>query len=337
MKYNDIDFNNKNILITGGAGFIGSNLAFYFQDSFPDAKLVIFDCFRSEERFSNGNLKSFGHYKNLIGFHGDIICGDLNSSMDLAHLKNYNFDYIFHEAAISDTRVYDQEVIMQTNVNSFYAILDMTKEMNATLVYASSAATYGSQPSPQRVGTEGPENPYGFSKYAMDQIAYRYMKENPEMTIVGLKYFNVYGAREFFKDKTASTVIQFGHQILAGKTPRLFEGSDKIVRDFVYIKDVIQANIKACAAKENGVFNVGTGKPRSFQDIADILQKELGTDYGTEYFPNPFSGYQMHTQAEISTSRDILGYTPEWELEEGIRDYLPEIIRMYEEEVKTTV
>jgi len=186
----------------------------------------------------------------------------------------------------------------------------------------------------QTVGKESPENPYGFSKYAMDQIAYRTIKENPEMTIVGLKYFNVYGAREFFKDKTASTVIQFGHQILSGKAPRLFEGSDKIVRDFVYIKDVIQANIKACAAKKSGVYNVGTGKPRSFQDIADILQKELGTDYGTEYFPNPFTGYQMHTQAEVATSKEYLDYAPQWELEEGIKDYIGEIKRMYDEEVK---
>ena len=334
MKYNDIDFNNKTILITGAAGFIGSNLAFYFQNNFPDAHIVIFDCFRSEETFSNGNLKSFGHYKNLIGFHGDIICGDLNSNQDLQNLReSYGFDYIFHEAAISDTRVYDQEIIMQTNVNSFYTILEMAKEMHAVLVYASSAATYGSQPSPQTVGIEGPENPYGFSKYAMDQIAYRYMKENLEMSIVGLKYFNVYGAREFFKDKTASTVIQFGHQILAGKTPRLFKGSDEIVRDFVYIKDVIQANIKACAPKKSGVYNVGTSKPRSFQDIADILQKELGTDYGTEYFPNPFTGYQMHTQANISTSTENLGYLPEWELEEGIKDYIEDIKKMYEEEV----
>jgi len=334
MKYNDIDFNNKTILITGGAGFIGSNLAFYFQEYFPSAHIVVFDIFRSEATFSNGNLKSFGHYKNLIGFHGDIICGDLNSQEDMAQLDVYNFDYIFHEAAISDTRVYDQEIIMQTNVNSFYKILEMAKKSNASLVYASSAATYGSQPSPQTVGKEGPENPYGFSKYAMDQIAYRYMRENPEMNIVGLKYFNVYGAREFFKDKTSSTVIQFGHQILAGKTPRLFEGSDEIVRDFVYIKDVLQANIKACNSKKSGVYNVGTSKPRSFQDIADILQKELGTDYGTEYFPNPFTGYQMHTQADISTSKAFLDYAPAWELEEGIKDYLSEIIRMYEEEVK---
>jgi ADP-L-glycero-D-manno-heptose 6-epimerase len=189
-------------------------------------------------------------------------------------------------------------------------------------------------PSPQTVGKENPENPYGFSKYAMDQIAYRYMRENSHMNIVGLKYFNVYGAREFFKDKTSSTVIQFGHQILAGKTPRLFEGSDQIVRDFVYIKDVIQANIKACSPKKSGVYNVGTAKPRSFQEIADILRKELKTDYGTEYFPNPFTGYQMHTQADILTSKEFLDYEPAWELEEGIKDYLSEIIRMYEEEVK---
>ncbi|MBA1420636.1 MAG: ADP-glyceromanno-heptose 6-epimerase [Epsilonproteobacteria bacterium] len=334
MIYNDIDFNHKTILITGGAGFIGSNLAFYFQEHFPDSKVVIFDIFRSEATFSNGNLQSFGHYKNLIGFHGDILCGNLNSEKDLALLDAYTFDYIFHEAAISDTRVYDQEIIMQTNVNSFYTILDKAKKDNAALIYASSAATYGSLPSPQTVGKESPENPYGFSKYAMDQIAYRYMDENQNMTIVGLKYFNVYGAREFFKDKTASTVIQFGHQILSGQAPRLFEGSDQIVRDFVYIKDVIQANIKACAAKKSGVYNVGTGKPRSFQDIADILQKELGTDYGTEYFPNPFTGYQMHTQAEVAKSKEYLDYAPEWELEEGIKDYISEIKRMYDEEVK---
>jgi len=334
MIYNDINFNNKTILITGGAGFIGSNLAFYFQEYFPQAKVVIFDIFRSEATFSNGNLQSFGHYKNLIGFHGDILCGNLNNEKDLALLDAYSFDYIFHEAAISDTRVYDQEIVMQTNVNSFYTILEKAKKDDATLIYASSAATYGSLPSPQTVGTESPENPYGFSKYAMDQIAYRYMDENPHMTIVGLKYFNVYGAREFFKDKTASTVIQFGHQILSGKAPRLFEGSDKIVRDFVYIKDVIQANIKACTAKKSGVYNVGTGKPRSFQDIADILQKELATNYGTEYFPNPFTGYQMHTQAELSTSKEYLDYAPQWELEEGIKDYIREIKRMYDEEVK---
>ena len=329
MKYTETDFNNKTILITGGAGFIGSNLAFYFQNNYPNSHVVVFDCFRSEATFANGNLQSFGHYKNLIGFTGDVVCGNINSKSDLALLSDYKFDYIFHQAAISDTRVYDQEIVMQTNVNSFYDLLDKAKKDYSVMVYASSAATYGSLPSPQTVGKENPENPYGFSKYAMDQIAYRYSDDNPDMTIVGLKFFNVYGPREYYKAKTSSTVIQFGHQILDGKAPILFEGSDKILRDFINIEDVIQANIKACNPKQNGTYNVGTGNPRSFQDIADILQKELGTDLGTQYIPNPYNGYQMHTQADISTSQISLGFEPVVSLEEGIKAYIPDIKRLH--------
>jgi ADP-L-glycero-D-manno-heptose 6-epimerase len=333
MKYTKIDFNNKTILITGGAGFIGSNLAFHFQENYPDAHVVVFDCFRSDLTFKNGNLQSFGHYKNLIGFRGDVICGDINSKSDLALLQFYKFDYVFHQAAISDTRVYDQKLIMQTNVNSFYDILDKAKKDGAALVYASSAATYGSLASPQSVGHENPENPYGFSKYMMDQIGSRYSLENPDMTIVGLRYFNVYGSREYYKGKTSSMVIQLGHQILNGQTPRLFEGSDKIFRDFINIEDVMQANIKACSPKKNGIYNVGTGKPRSFQDIADILQRELGTNLDTDYIKNPHAGYQMNTQADITSSQENLYFDPVVTLEEGINAYLPEIKGLHGTEI----
>jgi ADP-L-glycero-D-manno-heptose 6-epimerase len=327
----NIDFNNKIILITGGAGFIGSNLAFYFQENYPLSNIVVFDCFRSEKYLSNGNLVSFGHYKNLIGFTGDIICGNINNKEDLDRLKEYKFDYIFHQAAISDTRVYDQEIVMQTNVNSFYDLLYKAKTDNAVIVYASSAATYGSQQSPQTVGKENPENPYGFSKYMMDIIAYRFADENPDMTIVGLKFFNVYGPREYFKGKTSSMVIQLGHQILDGKSPRLFENSSQISRDFIYIEDVIQANIKACTPKSNGTYNVGTGISRNFQEIADILQKELGTDLGTEYFPNPYNDYQMNTKADISSTKKNLDFEPKFSLEKGIKTYIPEIKRLHGE------
>ena len=329
MIYNDINFNHKTILITGGAGFIGSNLAFYFQENYPNSQVVVFDCFRSEATFANGNLQSFGHYKNLIGFTGDVICGNINNKADLALLDDYQFDYMFHQAAISDTRVYDQEIVMQTNVNSFYDLLEKAKKDDAVMVYASSAATYGSLPSPQTVGTENPENPYGFSKYMMDQIADRYSRENPNMTIVGLKFFNVYGPREYYKAKTSSMVIQLGHQILDGKAPKLFENSDQILRDFINIEDVVQANIKACNPKQNGTYNVGTSTPRSFQDIADILQTELNTDLGTEYITNPYDGYQMHTQADISTSQESLDFNPVVSLEEGIKAYIPEIKRLH--------
>ena len=124
-------------------------------------------------------------------------------------------------------------------------------------------------------------------------------------------------------------VIQLGHQILDGRMPRLFKGSDQIFRDFIYIDDVLQASIKACDPKQNGTYNVGTGISRSFQDIADILQKELGTKLGTEYFSNPYDGYQMHTQADIRASKVNLGFNPVVSLEEGIKTYIPEIKRLH--------
>ena len=335
MRYIENDLKDKIILITGGAGFIGSNLAFYFQKNHPDAKVVVLDSFRSGETLSNGNLKSFGHFKNLIGFKGEIISGDINDKDLLLDLEmNYKFDYIFHEAAISDTTAQEQDLMIKTNVNAYKDLLELALKHNANMIYASSAATYGNAESPQRVGREAPNNVYGFSKLSMDHLSRSYMKSN-SIKIVGLRYFNVYGANEYFKNSTASMVLQFGHQLLAGKNPRLFEGSDKILRDFIYIEDIIQANVKAMHPKKCGIYNVGTGKARSFQDIVNILQKELGTSLKCEYIPNPFIGsYQFHTEANIETTKELLGYTPRYEMEDGIAAYVDEIKRVYEEEVK---
>jgi len=334
MKYTDVFLDDKTILITGGAGFIGSNLAFYFQNNHPDAKVVVLDIFRSGKTFENGNLKSFGHFKNLIGFSGEVIAGNINDKEILEKLKAYNFDYIFHQAAISDTTVADQALMIETNVNAFKNYLDLALETDAVMVYASSGATYGNASSPQTVGKESPENVYGFSKLMMDNIAYKYMSQYPQMHIVGLRYFNVYGPREYFKNTTASMVLQLGLQILSGKTPRLFYDSDKILRDFIYVEDIIQANIKAMVSENKGVYNVGTAKPRSFQDIADILQKELGVGLRTEYFKNPYVGYQMHTEANILMTKEYLEFEPNFTLEDGIKAYIPEIKNIYEKEVK---
>ena len=335
MRYIQDDLKHKTILITGGAGFIGSNLAFYFQDSHPDAKVVVVDCFRSTDTFSNGNLKSFGHFKNLLGFKGEVISGDINDKALLLHLETkYKFDYIFHEAAISDTTVQEQDLMIKTNVNAFVDLLDMACKHGANMIYASSGATYGNAPSPQKVGAELPNNVYGFSKLSMDNIAREYMQTS-DISIVGLRYFNVYGPREYFKSTTASMVLQFGHQILSGNNPRLFEGSDKILRDFIYIEDILQANIKAMEPKIPGIYNVGTGKARSFQDIVDILQRELKTNLPCKYIANPFVGsYQFHTEADIESTKEGLGYAPLYEMEDGIKAYVFDIKRMYEQEVK---
>ena len=335
MRYIEDDLKDKTILITGGAGFIGSNLAFYFQNNHPLANVVVLDLFRSGEKLSNGNLKSFGHFKNLLGFKGEIISGDINDKDLLLQLEvNYKFDYIFHEAAISDTTAQEQDLMIRTNVNAYKDLLHLAIKHKANMIYASSAATYGNAPSPQKVGRESPNNVYGFSKLSMDHLSRQYMNKY-DISIVGLRYFNVYGAGEYFKNTTASMVLQFGHQILAGKNPRLFEGSDKILRDFIYVEDIIQANIKAMHPKESGVYNVGTGKARSFQDIVDILQHELGTSLTCEYIPNPFVGsYQFHTEADIATTKEFLDYEPRFEMEDGIKAYVGEIQRIFKEEVQ---
>jgi ADP-L-glycero-D-manno-heptose 6-epimerase len=206
----------------------------------------------------------------------------------------------------------------------------MAVMMKADMIYASSAATYGNSDIFE-VGKENPNNVYGFSKLMMDNLAKEYYDK---IRVVGLRYFNVYGEREYFKNKTASMVLQFGLQLLKGESAKLFEGSDKIKRDFIYIKDVIQANIKATKAK-SGIYNVGTGKARSFQDIVDILKKELQIEREDFYIPNPYaSQYQYFTQANIEETKKELRYEPRFSLEEGIKAYIPEIKRIYEEEVR---
>lgn len=323
----------KRVVITGGAGFIGSNLALHFDENHSDIAVLVVDKFRNSETFSNGNLKSFGHFKNLLGFKGEIMQGDINCPKTLKALEEFAPDVIFHQAAISDTTVLEQDQMMRTNVDAFRDLLEICGRINAKMIYASSAATYGNAKSPQRVNEcEAPNNVYGFSKLAMDNLGLKYAQMG--LSVVGLRYFNVYGKNEFFKGKTASMVLQFGLQILSGQNPRLFEGSGEIKRDFVYIKDILQANIKALSAK-SGIYNAATGLARSFESIVDILQSELKTDLKKEFIPNPYAkSYQFHTEADISETKSELGYEPQWSLESGIADYVGEIRKIYEQEIR---
>lgn len=328
MKYIYDDLADKRILITGGAGFIGSNLAFYFQKHHPLAKVYVFDKFRSDECFPSGNPTSLGHFKNLIGFKGEVIVGDINNAKDIESLRAYDFDIIYHQAAISDTTALNQELVMKTNHEAFLRLLEIAKDSQAIMVYASSAGTYGNSKAPNIVGQgEIPENVYGYSKLCMDESVRKILESDPARHIIGLRYFNVYGEREFYKGKTASMILQLGLQALRDKKVRLFKHGEQM-RDFVYIKDVIQANVKAIEAQQGGIYNVGSGVARSFNDIIACLKAGLG-DFEVEYFDNPYSFFQTHTQADISATMEALSYTPHFTLESGVQSYLHEIKELF--------
>jgi ADP-L-glycero-D-manno-heptose 6-epimerase len=299
------------VLITGGAGFIGSNLAKELQSTYPKAKIWVLDNFSS------------GHFKNLLGFKGEVITADLSEPSLWEWLKgNFHFDVVFHQGAITDTTVMDQFKMLRVNADSMRFILDAVLAWKAKLIYASSAGVYGNSPSPMREGEgEVPENPYGFSKLMMDRIALNFMEENPHIKVVGLRYFNVYGPGESYKGKTASMVYQLYKQMREGKRPRLFKWGEQR-RDFVYIKDVIRANLLAMERDVSGIFNIATGVARSFNEIVSILNQLLGTNLEPDYFDCPYDFYQNYTQADITKARELLGYEPQYSLEEGIRDYL---------------
>ncbi len=293
------------VLVTGGSGFIGSNLALTLEKERHE--VVVIDDF------------SGGTFKNLIGFGGDIIANDI-LNMDLNELGD--IDAIFHQAAITDTRIEDQKLVMQVNVEGFKRFLNFAVESNIPFIYASSAAVYGNAPSPQKEEMAGhPNNIYGFSKWVCDCIARRYMDKYDSL-IVGLRYFNVFGPREGHKGKMASMIWQLTQQMLNGKRPRIFKYGEQR-RDQVYVEDVVRANVLAMKAKRSCIVNVGCGKSVTFNHIIEVLNDVLGIDYKPEYFDNPYKDfYQENTQADLTLARKYLRYEPKWKFNEAVKDYI---------------
>ncbi|MDD4931868.1 MAG: ADP-glyceromanno-heptose 6-epimerase [Methylacidiphilaceae bacterium] len=301
----------RDILITGGAGFIGSSLALEIQRREPGAEILIVDDFRS------------GSFPNLEGFRGDLLTADVGLLDWHRLLGNRSPEVVFHLASITDTTVTDTATQMRSNVEGWRHLLAFLAGKSLRLVFASSAAVYGITATPQnRVGDpERPANAYGFSKLQMEHLAQRFAGENPKIALAGLRYFNVYGPREAHKRKSASMIHQLACQIRSGKRPRLFvDGSQK--RDFVYVADAVDATLAAAlATKGNGVFNVGSGRGRSFNEVVSCLNAALGTQAEPDYFPCPYRFFQPHTEAELSATQAALGYQPRFSLEKGIDAY----------------
>jgi ADP-L-glycero-D-manno-heptose 6-epimerase len=303
----------ERILITGGAGFIGSNLAATLIKR-PNTDVLIADDFSS------------GDWRNLIHVDCEVRAADCDDFDLLDEIAAGGFTAVMHQAAITDTTVMDQRLMVEVNTNAFASILEASAKSGTRVVYASSAGTYGNSAAPNRIGSgEEPENIYGFSKLAMDRVAARWYEKHPA-SIVGLRYFNVYGPGEHHKNeregnKTASMILQMYQRAKAGEQLRLFKHGEQM-RDFVYIRDVIAANLAALEAPRSGVCNVGSGRARSFNDIVENLGKQLGQSFDVEYIDNPFTFYQMHTEADLSESKAIMGWEPSWSLEKGIEDYV---------------
>ena len=297
------------ILITGGAGFIGANLALEIEKRFPSWQVAVLD-----------DLSS-GHIRNMGGFKGELIEGRVEDEELISSLNGKNFDFIHHQAAITDTTIDDEERMMRVNIDGFRNVLRLAEKENSNIIYVSSAGVYGNGPTPMRESQKlAPLNDYALSKMRADELALTFAKENKNIKIMGLRYFNVYGPGEEHKGKSASMIWQLAGRMKQGKNPRIFKYGEQ-ERDFVYVKDVIEATIKAMEAKENGIVNVGTGQVTNFNRMIEILNEILGTDFKPEYFDNPYDFYQNQTRADTALATHLLGFKAKFSIEEGIGDY----------------
>ena len=293
------------VLVTGGAGFIGSNLA---KRLLADGhETVVADDFSSAT------------WTNLTDFRGDIFTLELFKDIKPLRARG-PFEVIFHQASITDTTVDDQKKMMQNNVEAFRHLLDMAVEWKSRVVWASSCSIYGQGPVPMKESqAPQPLNVYAFSKLAMERLAGKY-REKLAQPIVGLRYSNVYGPGEAHKGKFASMIHQLARQMRAGKRPRIFTAGQQ-KRDFVYIDDVVQANLKGMQSRTSGNFNAGAGASWSFNEVIAQLNRVLGTKLQPEYFENPYSFTQDWTETDLSESTRALGYVPQFDLTGGINAY----------------
>ncbi len=294
-------------LVTGAAGFIGSNLA--LELARLGHEVVGLDDFRT------------GNFENLRRFTGDFIGADVCGVLDWAPRVG-KVDVVFHQAAITDTTLEDQKLMMRVNVEAFRDLLEWSAKAGVKkVVYASSAATYGDGPVPMKESAPmRPMNVYGFSKMVMEKVAADFQKKHPKMVVAGLRYFNVFGPNERFKNKLSSMIWQLSLQMRAGKRPRIFERGEQY-RDHIYVKDVVRANLLAASGKASGVFNCCTGRKTTFNEIIDFLNAALGTKLEPDYFKNPYSFYQSETLGDPGAAARAFKFNAQYTVETGIRDY----------------
>ncbi len=306
-------------LVTGGTGFIGSHIA---RRLLKDGHEVVITGTRTENAVPGTKLLEC-HFTGVDWWNG----------------LSQRFDIVFHQAANNDTLETDYKEMYKANVEAPLVglLMDIARNGCKRFVFASSTAVYGDGPAPYRETQPlAPLNAYAKSKAEFEKEFMLDLAENyPDVFVVGLRYCNVYGPGECHKGRRASMIQQIMASLLRKKRPRLFhDGEQK--RDWIYIDDVVDANMAAAKYDGRTIFNCGYGKARSFNDVVRTCLAKIngpGVLYDcwpVEYFDNKFpDAYQEFTECDMNKARNELGFVPRFDLESGIRDYVPYLREKY--------
>lgn len=319
----------KRVLVTGGAGFIGSNIAGTLADH-TDYRVVVVDEFGSSEKWRN--LSKHAIYEIIAP--SEVFYWLEANKVDL--------DAIIHMGAISSTTETNVDLILETNFTLSRGLWNWAAQNKKRFIYASSAATYGSgaagfgdENSMASLGKLRPLNAYGWSKHLFDQFVLTATSGAGDKTPsqwVGLKFFNVYGPNEYHKGEQASVVEQIFPHAKYGRPVKLFKSYREDykdggqLRDFVYVRDCVRVIIWLLGNPQvSGLFNLGTGKARSFADLAAATFTAVGKTPAIQYIDMPEEirdKYQYFTEADMTRLR-AAGYTdPFHSLEDGVKDYV---------------
>lgn len=309
---------NSTIVVTGGAGFIGSNIIKKLNET--TNSILVVDNLSNGKKIHNLADLNISDYMDKDEFY--------NTYMSESGFHKAKFAAIIHQGACSNTSNWDGKYLMSNNYEYTKKLIDLCSRYDTPLIYASSASIYGNGDNfnPCRMN-EHPINAYAYSKFLADNYLRRLLFNS---TIVGLRYFNVYGPRENHKENMCSPVHAFNQQLSENSKIKLFDGIGKdCKRDFIHVDDVVDVVLWFLQKLQNkekvgNIYNVGTGVVNSFEDVANILivKKQYGF---TEYVPFPerfIDAYQSYTCANINPLRDI-GYKKEFmSLEDGITKFL---------------
>lgn len=294
-------------LVTGGAGFIGSNLVEELVRGGED--VIVLD-----------NLQT-GSLRNLEGLDVEIVTMSCN---DIPRL-DVNAEMIYHLGIPSSSPMYKENpFLVGEALNGFVAVMELARRCDARVVYASTSSLYNGLEPPHREDMEiKVTDYYTEARFAMERIAELYRKLFG-VSSLGMRFFSVYGPKEESKGKYANMITQFLWGMMRNETPVIY-GDGSQTRDFIYVKDVVRALIRAMDSDYNGVLNVGTGRAHSFNDVIKTLSRKLGVEIKPRYVENPIKNYVQHTLADTRSAMEILGFRAEHDLESGIA----ELIRYY--------